>query len=80
MKNKSRVNDPKDSMAIIQGRLQELLDQGRLLRQQIESIATDVDFPLTRDSDGDPRLRDHASRPDPPLRQRARKRGGDKRR
>lgn len=49
----------------MQGRLQELLEQGRRLRQQIESISADVDFPLTRDSDGDPRLRSDAARPDP---------------
>ena len=51
----------------MQGRLEDLLQQGRRLRQQIESIAADVDFPLTRESDGDPRLRsDNPSRPDPP--------------
>jgi len=53
-------------MSSMQGRLEALLQQGRRLRQQIESIAADVDFPLTRESDGDPRLRgSNPSRPDP---------------
>jgi hypothetical protein len=33
--------------------LQDLLDEGRLLRRSIE---LEVDFSLTRDSDADPRL------------------------
>jgi hypothetical protein len=50
----------------MRGRLDDLLQQGRRLRQQIESISADVDFPLTRESDGDPRLRaSNPSRPDP---------------
>lgn len=53
-------------MASMQGRLEDLLQQGRRLRQQIESIAGDVDFPLTRDPDGE-RLRGaNPSKPDPP--------------
>lgn len=60
-------------------RLQELLEQGRRLRQQIETIAADVDFPLTRDSDGDPRLRANPAIPDL-LHDRARKRRAEKRR
>lgn len=64
-KNKRAVSKSAKSMASIQGRLQELLDEGRSLRRQIEAISNDVDFPLTRESDGDPRLRTNASRPDP---------------
>jgi hypothetical protein len=64
-KIKTKSPTPPDRMTTIQGQLQELLEQGRRLRQQIESISADVDFPLTRDSDGDPRLRNNPSHPDP---------------
>jgi hypothetical protein len=74
-KNKNRDKTPVENMASMQGRLEDLLQQGRRLRQQIESISTDVDFPLTRESDGDPRLRTtNPSRPDP-LRRGRRDRG-----
>ena len=76
-KNKTSPLTPVESMANMQGRLEELLEQGRRLRQQIESISADVDFPLTRDSDGDPRLRTNASRPDP-VPGRSRSSDGDK--
>ena len=64
-KDPLKARAPENDMAAMQGRLQELLEQGRRLRQQIETISGDVDFPLTRDSDGDPRLRKDADRPDP---------------
>ncbi|MEX1130038.1 MAG: hypothetical protein WD227_15020 [Vicinamibacterales bacterium] len=65
-KKKSRDSATVESMTSMQGQLEALLQQGRRLRQQIESIAADVDFPLTRESDGDPRLRgSNPSRPDP---------------
>jgi hypothetical protein len=65
-KKKSQDSATVKNMTSIQGRLEDLLQQGRRLRQQIESIAADVDFPLTRESDGDPRLRaSNPSRPDP---------------
>jgi hypothetical protein len=63
---KSRDSATVEHMTSMQGRLDDLLQQGRRLRQQIELIAVDVDFPLTRESDGDPRLRgSNPSRPDP---------------
>jgi len=46
-----------DSIAAIQRRLQEKLDEGRLLRRQLEEVPMEIDFPLTREADGDPRLR-----------------------
>ena len=65
-KKKSRDSATVENMTSMQGRLEDLLQQGRRLRQQIELIAADVDFPLTRESDGDPRLRaSNPSRPDP---------------
>jgi hypothetical protein len=65
-KKKSRDSASVENMTSMQGRLDDLLQQGRRLRQQIESMAADVDFPLTRESDGDPRLRaSNPSRPDP---------------
>jgi hypothetical protein len=77
-KKKSRNSASVDSMTSMRGRLDELLQQGRRLRQQIESIAADVDFPLTRESDGDPRLRGpNPSRPDP-LTSRAHERADDR--
>ena len=32
-----------------------MLDEGRMLRQQIEVVSGNLDFPPTRDADGDPR-------------------------
>ena len=66
-RKKSRDSATVEHMTSMQGQLEALLQQGRRLRQQIESIAADVDFPLTRESDGDPRLRgSNPAQPDPP--------------
>ena len=69
-KNKKPGNSRAESMASIQERLQQLLDEGRALRRQIEAISTDVDFPLTREADGDPRLRTRATARDAAARRR----------
>ena len=61
--NKQASNRPGPRTKAIQTKLQEQLEKGRMLRQQIECGGGLNDVPLTRQSDGDPRLRDKADLP-----------------
>ena len=64
-RNKAKPPEARKDLALAKAHLDDLLEQGRRLRQQIESVSADVHFPLTRDSDGDPSLRANAAHPDP---------------
>jgi hypothetical protein len=43
-----------DSIATVQRRLQQMLDEGRMLRRQIEVVSTDLDLPAPPDTDNAP--------------------------
>jgi hypothetical protein len=43
-----------DSIATVQRRLQQMLDEGRMLRQQIEVLSADLNLPSPPDTDTAP--------------------------